>query len=82
MRRMLMMAGIAAAAAAAGGQAPTAAQPTPAPAAANVDSRAVVAAIRKILAENYVLPDKRAALDSAVVFLAIPFGSRRSRRLV
>ena len=66
MRRILVMAGVAAAAAVAGGQAPIAARPTPAPAAANVDSRAVVAEIRKILAENYVLPDKRAALDSAL----------------
>jgi hypothetical protein len=43
------------------------AQPAAAPAAvAPADGRAVVAAIRKVLAENYVLPEVRPKLDAAL----------------
>jgi hypothetical protein len=43
------------------------AQPAPAPAAvAPADGRVVAAALRKVLAENYVLPDVRQKLDSAL----------------
>ncbi|MET1110438.1 MAG: S41 family peptidase [Allosphingosinicella sp.] len=43
------------------------AQPVAAPAAAApTDGRATVAALRKVLAENYVLPDVRAKLDAAL----------------
>ena len=42
--------------------APSAASAEPAP----VDSAILVAAIRKVLAENYVLPDKRGPLDAAL----------------
>ena len=50
--------------------APAAAQPAPARApaagAAAVDSRAVVAEIRRVLASNYVLPEMRPKLDAAL----------------
>lgn len=67
--RRLLMAGIASAAllgwpmlqavSAQGAPSPAAARPA-------VDSRAAVAEIRKVLAENYVLRDKRPALDAAL----------------
>ncbi|HEX8239157.1 MAG TPA: S41 family peptidase [Allosphingosinicella sp.] len=42
------------------------AQPAAAPAVAPADGRAVVTALRKLLAENYVLPEVRPKLDSAL----------------
>lgn len=57
----LIVAGLALAAGMAG------AQPSAAPAAvAPADGRAVVAALRKVLAENYVLPEVRPKLDAAL----------------
>lgn len=67
MLRYLLMGSAAAVAAAAGAWA----QPAPAPAPAAVapaafDARAAVAEIRRVLAENYVLPDMRPKLDAAL----------------
>ena len=42
------------------------AQPAAPPAVAPADGRAVVAALRKVLAENYVLPEVRPKLDAAL----------------
>ncbi|HVQ10046.1 MAG TPA: S41 family peptidase [Allosphingosinicella sp.] len=39
-------------------------QPAPIPAPAGVDGRAVVAEVRRIIAERYVLPERRPALDA------------------
>lgn len=44
-------------------QAPQAAASVPAP---GLDSRAVVAEVRRVIAERYVLPERRPALDSAL----------------
>ena len=63
--RMLM---IGAAALAMTGSALTAqpAQPAAAQAPGKIDARAAVAEVRKLIAENYVLPEKRAAIDAAL----------------
>ena len=70
MRKLILAAGAAAATVAAGLALQTAtAQPAPVPVRAEpapVDSATLVAAIRKVLAENYVLPEKRAPLDAAL----------------
>ena len=55
---------IAASAAGAGAPAPSRRRPAAAAAAPALDSRAVVAEVRRIIAERYVLPERRPALDA------------------
>lgn len=63
MRRTMLLAIFLAAASAAG------AQPAPAPAAtdAQIDPRAVVAEVRRVIAARYVLPERRPVIDAALV---------------
>lgn len=66
MKRILVALGAAAVAAAAAAETAQTAQPAAAEAQAAFDARAAVAEVRRLIAENYVLSEKRAVIDAAL----------------